>query len=245
MAERRFSDRDMNAIIQRAAALQLEGSVDKSAGVTLDQIQQAASELGISADMVAQAADEIGTGNQPAGRSVFGGPTSAEYSRTADGIVPEGELPGLLKEIRRLTGRTGYPKSIGNAFEWQSNQPDGLLVTFTPRNGKTLIDVRATFGQWIGVCIVLPLMISLMLGFAALGEFGPEFGVAVLVILQLVCFAACRELFGRISRAKSKSAQDLAVALENYVEQEAEAVVKQQASAEQASTPKIHQTLIG
>jgi hypothetical protein len=244
MSERRFSDRDMNAIIQRAAALQQEASSDKASGPTLDQIQQAASELGISPEMVARAADEISSSPPDVGLSRFGSPTAAVYSRSAEGVLQEHELPGLLKEIRRLTGRVGYPRSMGDSFEWQSNQPDGLHISLTPRNGKTLIDVRASFGNWVGACIGLSVFCSLAIGLPSIGELGLDIGGALTVGLLLASAMANRSIFSRISRAKQKTALDLAVELGKYIEQETQ-VARQTATVESTSTTKIHQTLIG
>lgn len=244
MAERRFSDRDMKAIIQRAAALQAETPTERASGATLDQIQEAAAELGISPEMVARAADEIT--NNPVERSVsfLGAPTSAEYCRSAEGELHESDIPAVIKEIRRLTGRVGDPKSVGSSLEWVSNQPDGLLVSVSPHNGRTLIDVRANLGNWVGMCVALPFSLSLVLGFAAIGELGIEVGGVMLAAILYTCFLASRYTFARISSGKRQSTLDLADGLEAFLANNSRAT-QQPIVTEVAPVTKVHQTLIG
>ena len=235
----------MNAIIKRAAALQMESSPEKSAGATIEQIQEAAAELGISPEMVERAADDIlASQNQP-GFSLLGSPRKAEFSRAATGVILEQDLPSLLKEIRRITGRVGNPRTVGNSLEWQSNQPDILHVTLTPRNGKTLIDVQSDFSNWIGVAFALPLSLSLALGFGLLGELGPEVGGILLIVLQLIVFFANRSVFAWITRTKRNKARELASQLAEYVETQATQTQNQVVVVDAPTTTKIHQTLIG
>ncbi len=244
MAERRFSDRDINAIIKRAGELQLGASSDKSTGATLEQIQQAAAELGITPDMVAKAAQDVDSGYAADATLLFlGGPIRADFSRVAKGAILEQDVPGILKEIRRVSGRVGFPKSIGNALEWQSNQPDGLHVVLTPEKDHTTIDVRAAFGAWTGLCIALPMTMACALGAFCLGEGGPVVGAAVGLSLLIGSFLLGRSLYAGVSQKAHAQAAKIAECLVEYVEREAKD--RPRVEVVVTSEPKIHQTIIG
>jgi hypothetical protein len=84
----------------------------------------------------------------------------------------------------------------------------------------------------------------LAIGLPSIGELGLDIGGALTVGLLLASAMANRSIFSRISRAKQKTALDLAVELGKYIEQETQ-VARQTATVESTSTTKIHQTLIG
>ncbi len=218
MAERRFSDREMNAIIQRAAALQQGASTEKHSGATLEQIQQAASELGISPELVSQAASEVALSSNTRSSTLLGGPIRAELHRTVNREFNGDDVPVILNHIRTLTNRVGTPKTVGRSLEWQSAEPDGIHLSLTPRGGKTYIEVHAEFGAWIGVAFVLPMSLIAALGVIMLAELGPEVGASLGLLLLVGSLFGCRSLYRSIAKGRLAKAQTLINSLERFVE---------------------------
>ena len=245
MGERLYSEREINAIIKRAAALQQESVEDRGAGSTMGQIQVAAAELGIDPALVVQAADELQQGQKSAGFSWTGVSSQAKCHRVVSGTLSDEDLPALAETIQSMTNRTGFPRTLGNRFEWSSTQPDNLQIALTSANGNTTIDINWNFAQWIGLIFILPLVFGLAIGAGLFAELGPVIGLCLLLAIEVGAYSMARSGYAKLSENKKKSASDMADTLQRFVGRRES--LRQQAPVTQieSASSTIPQTLIG
>lgn len=117
--ERRYSDREVSAIIARAMELQKQQRADPEQpashrdGLTLREIEGIAHEVGIDPLVVSRAAFDVRSPNPSEGWTGFLGakPEAAEVVRL-DREAEEEEMKELLVALPSITGETG----VGNAF---------------------------------------------------------------------------------------------------------------------------------
>jgi len=245
MSERRYSDREMNAIIKRAAALQQVTDEQKGTGSSIVEIQNVASELGIAPELVIQAAEELQQAQKSAGFQFTGATSEVHYRRTAVGTLTDADLPHLADKIRNLTHRNGFPRSLGNRFEWSSSQPDSLQINLTESNDKTEISLDWSFAQWIGLIFVLPHMLGFILGVMGFAELGPALGLAIFIILQCGCYVLARNMYRQLSEQRKKAGLEMAESLVQFVEQQEASRHIRVATQPQTAVQQVPQTLIG
>ncbi|MDR3690266.1 MAG: hypothetical protein P4L46_12870 [Fimbriimonas sp.] len=222
MAERRFSEKEVGAIIQQATALQLEGA-EVSKGATLVQIQQAAAELGISPELVSQAALQVDACQDTTGFQFFGAPLCNRISLIAEGALAEDDLPGLTQAIRSATGRVGFAKQVGTMFEWSSSSDYPLHIAFTPKDRKTSIDITARFDSYALLCLLLPMLISMVAWLVPSVKLG-GMGILLWGLGQLATYLVGRTLVQRIARKKLAALRQTADTISSLVSKNSQAL---------------------
>ncbi len=212
--ERRLAEKEVTALLQRAAELQAARPEEAPAmppreGITLAQLQQAAAELGIAPRFVQEAAWEAASLPAiPDRGSFWGGPWVTDLESTVPAPVTEAEWPALLEGIRRASGRVGTATRCGTAFEWSCSNPDLLHVTVTPAGQETRLRVLARCGEW-GAAIhvgLLSLALILSLALPTALHLGPLAGLALAVVWFGGAFAAGRIAFGRFCARRRRQA---------------------------------------
>jgi hypothetical protein len=214
MADRRFDEREVGALIRRAAELKAVASEGGGDDATLSQIRQAASELGIESEYIERAAAEMG--NRGKGHGIWGGSVSVRQSVTVAGRITADRWPILLQQVRDMTGRVGTPRSVGDGFEWVSLQPDGIHVSVIPDGEKSRISIHSNIGNWLALSIILPLAGSLLIGAAAAGILGWA-GAGVGVFVALCTLLASRAWFARIAKSRDELIAKLFAQLETEI----------------------------
>jgi hypothetical protein len=210
---RRFSEKEVAAILRRTAELQAARSAEGGVETTsLAQLQQAAAELGIPPALVAEAAAQV---DQPPAESVWGGPWRTTLEQEVPARVGEDEWPALVETVRRVTGRMGLPVRSGSAFEWTSSSPDVLHVTVTPAAEGSRVRVRAKYGDWGGAIYGGTLLATFCTGAALLATahlpLPLDMGLAVAGMAGAL--AVSRAGFNRVCAWKRRRAEQLMGAL--------------------------------
>ena len=230
-ADRQYTEKEIRAILERAGKLQEARTPAGigSAGTTLAQLQQAASELGLDPDLIAQAAREVETEETATkGSWLLGGPWKVDYDQILPGTVTEENWPFLLDEMRAATGRVGTPKTVGKGFEWLSKQPDPLHITFTPHGPNTRVRLTARFGEWSALFYVLPSIFTVILPVifgAALtisGGMSPGLFLTLLLGLPALTFLSGRVGFGKLCARKRLQTHNLIDRLKRALNQSAQ-----------------------
>jgi hypothetical protein len=221
VGNRRFTEKEISAILQRATELQAhEEGTSPGGGMSLEQLQQAATELGIKPHLISRAAADVASGSMERPYS-FWSPTTHLH---LEGVVPhrisEDNWPTLLNKMRRVSGRVGDSVSVGKSFEWTSDSPDTCHVSVTPHGEQSRVSIASRYGEWIMVFYFLPLLpafIACIVATKATSFSGP---VDTAVILGILAGAmGLGHLgFANLARARRRTAQALMTVLETPTE---------------------------
>ncbi|MCY3612693.1 MAG: hypothetical protein OXH51_14280 [Gemmatimonadetes bacterium] len=184
---RRYGDKEVRQLLQRAAELQKQESVreygDDAGGLTLADLQEVAAEAGIHPRYIQQAAAGIER-SRPSGLAARLAGT--ELTITVERVVP-GELPGegfeqAIMEIQRAFSGSGNPSMVGRTLMWKSDTMDhqsSLQVTVSSRRGETRIRAEerlhgtaaaAHLGLVVGAGMGVGLGVGISVGLAVLGS---------------------------------------------------------------------------
>jgi hypothetical protein len=156
---RRFDDKQVSRILERAALLQHSeppGAAEgEPAGMTLGELEQVAAEAGIDPQHIRAAAAAIENDVLVTGwLAVLGAPTRVALERTVDRTVASTEYESLANTIREALANPGYVSTLGKGLEWHSAHPQrAVWVTVTPRAGGaggTTIRIEERFGNLAG-----------------------------------------------------------------------------------------------
>ena len=112
--DRRYTEKEIQAILKRASELQATRAENPSAadGTTLAQLQQPAAEIGIDADLIAQAAQSLNPGEDAGSSSLLaGGPWKVDFDQIVPGEVTEENWAFVVDEMRAATGRVGSARN--------------------------------------------------------------------------------------------------------------------------------------
>ena len=149
---RRFDEREIARILERAAELQHRAPLEptEATGLTLTELEQVAAEAGIDPRHVRAAATALEQ-DAPVAGALLGAPVRIELERTVDREVQPAAYEALASVIRETLASPGYPSTLGKSFEWSSANPQrALRVTITPRAGRTTVRIEERFGNLVG-----------------------------------------------------------------------------------------------
>lgn len=184
---RRYGDKEVRRLLQRAAELQKQESVreyaDDGGGLTLADLQEVAAEAGIHPRYIQRAA----AGIEQSGPSGFASRLAGtELTITVERVVP-GELPEegfeqAILEIQRAFSGSGNPSMVGRTLMWKSDTMDhqsSLQVTVSSRRGETRIRAEerlhgtaagAHLGLVVGAGMGVGMGVGFSVGLAVLGS---------------------------------------------------------------------------
>jgi hypothetical protein len=167
-SRRRYSDKEISAILKRATDLQ--ASAGKSEwpghGISLTEIEQVAAGAGIDPRYVRAAAAELERGDETgAGFNLWGGPMALELSRTVEGELSEEQWESLVQESRRCAGTAGIVGQLGKSLEWTTKEElSQTQLTVSPRQGQTTIQLLYRFDNAAFLAYFLVLLSSVFSG---------------------------------------------------------------------------------
>ncbi len=231
-AERRYSDREVARILERASELQEDAPDDaETTGMSLADLELVAREAGLDPALIRRAAADI-EHRRIAERSstFFGSPTTLRLERTIDGEISVDEYEPIVAEIHRILGEVGHASTLGRTLQWSTRRSSRRLtdvrevrVTISPRNARTTIAVEeplravaaAVFGGVMGLggVLALPLMaVGVNVfgsGTAALGIFAGTLAGSYLL---------ARAILGRVAARRRSRLATLMQYLETHVD---------------------------
>lgn len=218
----RFSDDQSALILQRAAELQAQ----LGRGLSLTELEAAASEAGIDTALVRRAAAELSArpvvapAPQPSSGRVLGAPLQLLHERVVAGRLGEPGQEDAVREIRRQLGAPGRLEATGRELVWTNPNGRNLRVSIAPRGDANVIRVQERLGELGGG---LFLGMALPMTFAGLGFILP-ICIAVLeapVLIPLafalwagLSFLLARTIFKTIARQRDVELRALADGLE-------------------------------
>ena len=136
--DRRFTDREMRLIFERAGEADVGAERDR--GYSLAEIQEIAAQAGLNPTDVARAASTIRS--HTASYPVLGGPIRFHASHTLESKLADHGIASVALKIREATGFHGELRDVPGGAEWRVRSAMGLVVVdFTPRGTRTRIDL--------------------------------------------------------------------------------------------------------
>ena len=227
---RRYTDDEVHAIFERAAARQEEATHAEEAsraGLSLEELKEIGAEAGIDSAHIALAANELAVrgaaAETKADESLLGIPTRIGATRVIRGHVTHDEWERMVVELRGIFGRDGISGEIGRVREWTAASSVGksdraTKVTLTPEGDDTLVTINQEMrGQAVGFSIGTGayLLVAVLMGVVNLlgtGADKPPIGVAILFLLMAVAFFGVAQFgtraYARKQRGKFESALD-------------------------------------
>ena len=187
---RRYSEREIGAILKRATELQehREAAIGAAPeGLTLEEIEEIAREVGVDAHLVRQAATEASTGTLDQRWPILGAPLRTKHEIMVAGRPAEATLDAMVVEIRNQLGQKGRFEKLNGALTWtRQNSGTKDEITITPeREGTRIRSEQFFFGSSM-LLFFLPLFFTLLLGGSYLAE---EVGMPALLEFALLTMA--------------------------------------------------------
>lgn len=133
--ERRYTEKELSLILQRATERQALTPRAGSDGLSLSEIQEIAAEVGLSPEEVAVAAAQVRA--EGAGRM-----TGAAYELTLPAELGEREVGALFDAARERTQSRGTVRREPSGSTWSSTDGLGITrVSVTSRGGRSTLTV--------------------------------------------------------------------------------------------------------
>lgn len=251
---RLYDDRQIGALIKRAAELQESDSHGGDRGLTLHEIERIAAEIGIApAHLRAAAVDLESAAAGSFATRVLGGPFTVGASGSVEGSLSDEQWEGIVAELRRLTGSSGSATMVGRRREWTrtvsdlGNVLETTEVVATPHEGHTRIELRSRFGGGAR----LAYLAGLLLGGGAAGAVLDGTAYAELMNWLILGggglggIGAARLSIGYWARRKRESLRTIATWLQRETASDAASPIATDASAPQlrAAAPTPTETL--
>ncbi len=222
MSKKIYTDKEISAVLKRAAELQRTQGPKANAGLSLEELEQVAAEVGIDPDFVKAAALELEEGRTDQSYHVWGAPTTLELERIVEGEMTDEKWEEAVGEIRRIFGAAGETGQLGRTREWILRDQTGerIHLTVSPQDGKTEIRLVYRMTDW-AIAMHAPLtsiaIAPIILQFVLL-NLNPllETGIALFILFALHMLA--RVGFGTLARKQERKARKLLARLEDLVD---------------------------
>jgi hypothetical protein len=156
----RFTDREVQRIIGRAAAIQAAAPEDGEA-LSIGAVEQVAAEVGIPPAQVRNAVRDLdrplpgASVETGGGRWFLGRTTRLQVDRVVSVRVREAEFPLLADEIRMTMGSVGLVGTLGPSMTWSTSPPGqgtgrNVQITITARGDESRIHIEEHFDNLAG-----------------------------------------------------------------------------------------------
>lgn len=167
-----FDEKQTAAILKKAAENSQRDFSKDTPGLTVDELEQIASDSGIDPKEVSKAIAEIELGNDRSDQTFWGGPFSFFEQVGVGHEISALEWENMLVVIREFFKSPGEISTRASVFEWNSpwGTTNSAQVTALKEQGKTKISV-----SWKGPMTALPFYIPLPLVAIASVFFASEF----------------------------------------------------------------------
>lgn len=163
MAERRYDEKEVGAILRRAAEMQSGVEApDAAGGLTIQELQELGREVGIDPAVLQQAALESDT---PSGKKLYvsGAAGTVLIDRLIEGELSDEAWEEIVLDLRRHVGRPGADTVKGNKREWSGGFDIGsLTLTATAQGGQTRIRLFSEFAGGIGLTWLIGGVVALL-----------------------------------------------------------------------------------
>ncbi len=218
--QRQFDEKEISALLKRAAEFQAFDAEQPAFGLTLKELQVIAAEVGIAPAHVAMAVQEMEDATDREKMDLWGGPFSLVLERSVPGEIEDAIWEKMISATRSVYGEAGQVKLRGLVKEWiYDGSGMQARVSLLPEEGQTTIQLSwreqvlpvpfYTFSSAISL-IMLPVI------FEAWGLVSPT-GVFLYLGVVSALFFLARFAVSRVLRRKKDDAKKLMRQLESLV----------------------------
>jgi len=160
---RRYSNDEVKAIMERAAAYEGERETETGA-LTIGGVKEIAAEVGLRTRDVELAVRgfDVGARKEPdapagLGLAFLGASPTISLERVVEGEMNGADYPLLVEKIRSTLGNLGVVSMLANSLEWRYQAPkmssgEGRImhITVVPRANRTRIRIDERLGSLAG-----------------------------------------------------------------------------------------------
>ncbi len=154
---RRYNEKEVGALIQRATALHEEttGTAQQHRALSIEEVEHIAAEIGLPPEHVRTAALEMEDSlHASKAASLWGGPFVIDQARVVDGTMTQEQWEQVVMELRAFTSKKGQIDEVGRAREWVHTVGEGdsgfnfvkTRVAIRPDADQTSIQIRKHYG---------------------------------------------------------------------------------------------------
>jgi len=195
---RRYTEEEAQRIFAHVAERQRD-AVRSEAGLSLDDLQEAARAAGLDPSLVVQAAASLDVPSPAAAKTLLGAPVEVVRQRVISEPVSDDTWARIVSEARSVFGGVGIAGQIGRLREWTmlsskgTNQSISTRIALEPTPEGTRLTVS---GSARDVALGMTLAATIMTGMALL--FGTLFaaGVDPELIIPALMMAGMAVAFG-------------------------------------------------
>lgn len=217
MSERRFTDREVARILQRATELDRDQEAPATGrGLTLAQLREVGAEAGIPPDLVSRAAGELERRALPRPTTLLGSPLAKRQTRSIPASLPREAMARLVRTVDERVPAQGTAVEALGSVRWTSQ--DRFLsrqIALEPTENETLIRVEERYDARLRVLLhVIPAAYGAMFGgVLATESMGGTFGVVGGVVITLLAWLLGRMAWEVVAGRSGARVHDLAEAL--------------------------------
>ena len=215
MSERRYSEREIREVFERAARDQEQAKAHASQeGLTLDEMQEIAASAGIAPEFVASAAQSVALGEPEQGHMMTGPiPRGVFRTEFLPGLPTEELWNELVADLRRTFEARGKVTKTERVWEWRNGN---LRVTLEPAGDGSRLHLQTRRDERFGVISILTALalfpvLVLFLG-SLTGSLEPEKIVALVSVGVSATLGAAGVWLNQRSWAATRERQMEAIA---------------------------------
>ena len=215
-----YSEKEIGAILKRAAELSLEQPGTNASGLSIEELQHIGQEAGLDPDLILRAAADLQRDRPDQEPNMFGGPVSYANEFVLEGEIDHATWEEMIAGIRGTFKEPGVVSTRENVFEWTSRgETEKAQVTARVAAGRTTISLfwaEPLMGFLPFIPTLIGTIISLPITFESLGWTGLP-AAALILSMFLSLFTASRFAVSRLMDKKISTLRQLETQLEMMV----------------------------
>ena len=230
-----YDENEVGAILKKAAENSHRDRPGSTVGLSIDELQQLASDAGIDPDEVVKAVAELEKqSDKKKDESFWGGPFSFSREIEIDGEITTTEWEAMLVAIRDFFQGPGRVSTRAKVFEWTTPMfaANDAQVTARKANGKTYISVFWN-GRLNSIPFYIPVplvaILSLLIGEGAL-EMSAVPGITFVLAMSSLAFLGGRWALSRFSNKRKQKLDRLMTGFEMIASKDGVKDEKEEAS---------------
>lgn len=219
-----YNSKEISAILKKAAEHSSADTADTSLGLSIEELEQVASEVGIDPKHIKRAAGEVDADSKKGATNFWGGPFTYQKQILVEREITTDQWEEMLISIQNFFQAKGQVSSRTSVNEWSSpwGSTNSARVTTFKQNGKTKINVN-----WHGPLTPIPFYIPVPLMAIVSLFFASDFltlsavpGMAFTILATGLTFITGRWALRRQLNKGFKKLQQLIVELDKISSQE-------------------------
>ena len=205
--DRKFTDREVRAILKKAVEKTPSRALESGSGLSLAELKSIGEEVGIDPVRLEDAARSVVAHDDNRRAGVLGSPRVLNVDRRVPGEFAAEDAPEILAIIRRTMGHQGSTQEIQGSLEWSAtNEVIDRYVTLSAKDGETTIRASSNLSGMAVVSFLPAGALGSIFTIAGLANFfknGEPLSLIIGLTLIPVLFLIMRRVFGMLGRSEA------------------------------------------